>query len=160
MARLAKMLFVASVLASGCDLAGETMGPRGGTVVSEDGRFSLEIAAGALDHDVEITIEAVSCGAMEQTAVGSCYEVGPRGTAFLFPAKVTFELDADSVASVTADHLALSGRREHGWDLLADRAVDLEDGTVSASALYLSSFALVAVEDPHQGPATREPAGE
>ncbi|MBL8946376.1 MAG: hypothetical protein JNK45_24635 [Myxococcales bacterium] len=160
MARLTKMLFVACVLATGCDLAGETMGPRGGTVVSEDGRFSLEIAPGALDHDVEVTIATVACGAMDQTALGSCYEVGPRGTAFLFPARVTFELDADGVAGVTVDHLALSGRREHGWDLLADRAVDLEDGTVSASALYLSSFALVSVEDAHHGAATREPAGE
>lgn len=160
MARLTKMLFVACVLGAGCDLAGETMGPRGGTVVSEDGRFSLEIAPGALDHDVEITIATVACGAMDQTAVGACYEVGPRGTAFLFPAKVTFELDGDSLAGVRADHLALSGRREHGWDLLADRAVDLEDGTVSASALYLSSFALVAVEDPRPGAASREPAGE
>ena len=155
MAPLAKILFVASILAAGCDLAGETIGPRGGVVVSEDGRFSVEIAAGALDRDVDITIEAVSCGETDGLALGPCYEVGPRGTAFLFPAKVTMELDAGEFDAVSADRLALSSRREQHWDLLADRKVDLDDGTVSASASYLSSFAVVSMADEPHGSATR-----
>lgn len=159
MARLANMLFVAGFLAAGCDLDGQVVGPRGGTVVSEDGRFSIEIAPGALEREVEITISAVGCGAMAAVAMAPCYDVGPRGTSFLFPAKITFELEDAQLERVGADRLALSGRRDLDWSLLADRTIDVEDGTLSASAAYLSSFALVAVgEEKHD--AAREPAGE
>jgi hypothetical protein len=159
MTRLDTMLFSALVLATGCQPAGEVVGPRGGTVVSEDGRFSVEIAPGALDREVEITIETIPCGEMTGVAIGSCYEVGPRGTAFSFPAKVTFELDDDQIAGVTADRLALSGQKQNAWALLADRTVDVEDGTVCGSATYLSSFAVVAVDLEATPKAERDPAG-
>lgn len=164
MTRLDTMLFSAVVLATslgvGCHIEGEIVGARGGTIVSEDGRFSVEIAAGALDHDVEITIETVPCGAMKGVAIGSCYEVGPRGTAFSFPAKVTFELDDDQIAGISADELALSGQKDDDWSLLADRTVDVEDGTISASATYLSSFAVIAVDVVAEPQAERDPSGE
>src|SRR5688500_13812379 len=148
MKQLDTMLFGAVVLAAflptGCHLEGEVIGPRGGMVVSDDGRFSVEIAAGALDHDVEISIDTVPCGAMKGVAIGSCSEVGPRGTASSYPAKVTFELDDDQVAGISADQLALSGQKEDAWSLLADRTVDVEDGTICGSATYLSSFAVIA----------------
>ncbi|MBC8073513.1 MAG: hypothetical protein IAG13_34650 [Deltaproteobacteria bacterium] len=144
MARLTQISILAIVAATGCQEAGETIGPRGGTVVSDDGRFSLEIAPGALEHDVDITITAADCDAMGVTAVGPCYTVGPRGTGFLFPAKVTYELDGE-LELAELDELAVSTRREHNWKLLADRVVDVEDGTLTASAVYLSSFAIVNV---------------
>jgi len=164
MTRLHTMLLGAVVLATssgiGCHLEGEVVGSRGGTIVSDDGRFSVEIAAGALDHDVEITIVTAPCGEMKGVAIGSCYEVGPRGTAFAFPAKVTFELDDDQIDGISADELALSGQRDENWSLLADRTVDIDDGTISASATYLSSFAVIAVDITAQPQARRDPAGE
>lgn len=160
MARLDKMLIAAVVLASGCQLEGEIVGPRGGTIVSEDGRFSVEIAPGALDRDVEITIETAPCGAMKGVAIGDCYEVGPRGTSFSFPAKVTFELDDDQIAGIRADELALSSQRNDDWSLLADRSVDVEDGTICASAMYLSSFAVIALDVQAEPLAERDPAGD
>jgi hypothetical protein len=157
MTRLAKLLCSISVLVAGCDLAGQTVGPRGGTVVSEDGRFSVEIAPGALEEMVEITIEERACAAIDVDAIGPCYEVGPRGTAFLFPARVVVELDGGDIAGATGERLALSTERDAKWRLLADRDFDLEDGTLSASAAYLSSFAVVAMSDEHKpGPATRD----
>ncbi len=152
MPRLTKMALVASVLAggltAGCDAEGEEIGSRGGIVVSEDGRFSVEIAPDALDHTVDVTITTVTCGTMTERAVGPCYAVGPRGTAFLFPAKISVELDDDTLEGVPASRLALSSRRELRWDLLADRDVDIEDGTISASASYLSAFAVITVDAP------------
>ena len=59
-ARTAFALLLASTIATGCDaFDGEGIGPEGGVVVSEDGRMSLEVPAGALDETVEITIEVV-----------------------------------------------------------------------------------------------------
>jgi hypothetical protein len=144
MARLTQISILAIVVATGCQETGETIGLRGGTIVSDDGRFSLEIAPGALEHPVDITITAADCNEMGIIAVGPCYTVGPRGTGFLFPAKVTYELD-DELELAEPDDLAVSTQREHKWKLLADRVVDVEDGTLTASAVYLSSFAIVTV---------------
>lgn len=157
MTRLATMLLGVSVLVTGCDLGGQVIGPEGGIVVSDDGRFSIEVAPGALEDDVAITVEERSCATMDVDAVGTCYQVGPRGTSFLFPARVVVELDGGDIAEHASDRLALSGRRDSKWGLLADRDVDLDDGTISGSAAYLSAFAVVAIADDGQPkPAERE----
>ena len=144
MARLTKISMLAIACATGCATqGGETVGTRGGTVISDDGRFSVEIRPGALEEDVDITIEEVDCAQMSVAAVGPCYEVGPRGTAFLFPAKVTYELDDADLEG--ADSLAFKVQKNEAWKLLADRVVAVDDGTLTASAVYLSSFAIVTV---------------
>ncbi|MFO0632435.1 MAG: hypothetical protein U0168_06260 [Nannocystaceae bacterium] len=134
----------------GCQqVDGETVGPRGGTVVSQDGRLSLEIDPGALAHEVDITITPADCATMDVDAAGPCYHVGPVGTAFLLPALLTVELEPGDVESAGEDDLALSALREHDWRVLADRTYDREHGMVAASATYLSSFAVVPVPGDH-----------
>lgn len=126
--------------AAGCDAQGETVGFRGGTVVSEDGRFALEIPQGALDHEIEIVIDEVEC---DVALDGTCYEVHPLGTAFLKPARATYELGG---MDMNPEAMALVVERESDWNKLADRNVDLEDEVVAASAMYLSAFAVVSIE--------------
>ncbi len=131
-------LVLSGIALSGCESGGDTVGPRGGTIVSDDGRFSVEIRPGALEDDVAITIAEAECGSM----VGPCYEVSPAGVGFLFPAKVTFELEGEMHDGVPVDDLALIVSRGTEWTVLADRVIDHEDGTLSGSAVYLSSFAV------------------
>jgi len=148
MGQAAKVIAVLlGVVASGCETSGDTIGPRGGTVVSEDGRFALEIPAGALDDEVDITIDDVACG--EPDAVGPCYAVGPRGTAFKLPATASYELGGMDLGGVDPADLHLVVERDGSWNVLADLNVDFDGEVLEASALYLSSFGLVAV-----GPAT------
>ena len=134
-------LFAAiAAFASGCDTTGETIGPRGGTLVSEDGRFSVDIPEGALDSEVELSIEEVECELGQ--AIGSCYAVFPTGTTFLYPVEVAYELgdmDVDEDIAVVAE-------ASDGWRVLPDRGVDLEDAVVYASAMYLSEYGLAVVE--------------
>jgi hypothetical protein len=127
---------------AGCESGGETVGPRGGTVVSADGRFSVEVRPGALEDEVEIAIEEVGCDSMGAPALGPCYEVGPTGVGFLFPAKITFELEGDTHDGIDADELVLIAAHGDEWAVLADRHLDLEDGTISGSSAYLSAFAV------------------
>jgi len=134
---------VIALLALGaCEQGSDSVGPRGGTIVSEDGRFSLDIAPGALESDVDIRIEEIPCRGMDVDAVGPCYQVTPKGMGFLLPARVTFELDGSMHDGVPAEELALIVAHGSEWTVMADRSVDLEDGTISASAVYLSSFAV------------------
>lgn len=134
-------LFAAiAAFASGCDTTGETLGPRGGTLVSDDGRFSVDIPEGALDSEVELSIEEVECALGD--AIGSCYAVFPTGTTFLYPVEVAYELgdmDVDEDIAVVAE-------ASDGWRVLPDRGVDLEDAVVYASAMYLSEYGLAKIE--------------
>lgn len=129
-----------ATLAVGCDSAGETIGPRGGSLASDDGRFSIDIPAGALDSDVDLSIEEVDCEL--STAIGSCYAVFPSGTTFQLPVEVAYEIaDMD----LTED-IGVVAQGADGWRVLPDRDVDLEDAVVYGSALYLSEYGLAKVE--------------
>lgn len=144
-ALITKTAFFAAIaaFASGCDTTGETIGPRGGTLISEDGRFSVDIPEGALASEVELSIEEVECelGA----AIGSCYAVFPTGTTFLYPVEVAYELgDMDDMDRV--EDIAVVAEASDGWRVLPDRGVDLEDAVVYASAMYLSEYGLAVVE--------------
>ncbi len=72
------------------DIVSATLiGPEGGTALSADGRLTLEIPAGALSEEVEITIaEQASEGPL-----GIEWEMGPDGLEFATPARATIVMD-------------------------------------------------------------------
>jgi hypothetical protein len=145
MTHIAKLALAAAVFVTGCsEEEGTTVGPRGGVVASEDGRFTLEIPEGALEHDVEITIEEVECD--PPTAIDTCYEMGPVGLPLLFPGTIVYDVDPEELDGLTADDLTVLVEREEDWKPLADHRVDMVEAQVTASAVYLSSFAVVVVE--------------
>lgn len=126
---------------TGCDTAqdGETVGPRGGVVFSDDGRVTLEIPEGALADDVEITIERCDDG--PEDAVGPAYEIHPLGTTFTAPATLVYDLSEDM--DVPMDELTVVTHSRDGWTELADLDTDDEDQVIYASVLYLSTYAPV-----------------
>ncbi|MBV1858675.1 MAG: hypothetical protein KUG77_09715 [Nannocystaceae bacterium] len=129
-----------ATLTVGCDGAGETIGPRGGSLTSQDGRFSVDVPSGALDSEIELSIEEVECEL--STTLGACYAVLPLGTTFLLPAEIAYEVaDMD----VTED-VGVVAQAADGWRVLPDRDVDLEGAVVYGSALYLSEYGLANVE--------------
>jgi hypothetical protein len=134
-------LLLASTVATGCDLgaAGE-IGSDGGVIVSDDGRVSLEIPAGALDEAVEITIEVV---AGPDGAASDLYMMEPMGLTFERPVLVTFDYDAQTLDGADADDLTMVAHREADWAYLGDQLVDDEDQTVSASLMVLSAITIV-----------------
>jgi len=145
MKSIAYIALAASVFVTGCvEQEGVTIGPRGGIVVSEDGRFSLEIPAGALDQEVDITLDEVDCE--QPNIIGPCYDVGPVGLPLLFPGTITYELDSQMVDAFMAEELAVLTERDEDWRPLADHRVDRDAEIVTASAVYLSSYAVVAMD--------------
>ncbi len=136
-----------AVCLGACDSSAEAVGPEGGTRSSQDGRFTLDIPAGALQREIELSIDSTPCPHPE--AVGECYALGPKGIMFLLPAEVAFELSdelLDADCSVDADSLGVVTRGAQGWSNLADRDVDTSDHIIYASAMYLSTYALVPLE--------------
>jgi hypothetical protein len=138
-----------STVLAGCEAEGQTtIGPRGGVVTSADGRVTLEIPAGALDHEVVVTVGEVDEG--PEGALGTVYEIEPRFEQLHKPATITFDLAAPDIEG--AESLDLQGDMndiavvtEHAddWRSLADHEVDADAETISASVLYFSSYAIV-----------------
>ncbi len=148
-----KFLLAASLLitaAAGCDSDGATVGPRGGVVSSDDGRITLEIPAGALHRDVEIEIVEIDA---PNGAIGAAYTIEPVGTQFARPATLSYDVASDNVdrffdlaaAGVAVEDLALVTEKANRWMPMHDRHVDADGELVSASVLYLSSYALFAL---------------
>jgi hypothetical protein len=135
-------LLLTSTVATGCDLVGsvEGVGREGGVVVSDDGRLSLEIPAGALDESVEITITAV---AGPEGAASSLYVMQPMGLVFDRPVVVTFDYDAETLGDAEAGDLTIVAQREADWAYLGDQRVDEGDETLSARLIALSAVTVV-----------------
>jgi hypothetical protein len=134
-------LVLVSTVATGCDLAAaDEIGREGGVVVSDDGRMSLEIPAGALDESVEITIAAVPGPDGSQSDL---YVMEPMGLVFERPVVVTFDYDGETLGDAAADDLTLVAQREADWAYLGDQRVDDEEQTVSAKLVALSAITVV-----------------
>jgi len=144
MNHIAKIVLAAVVLTTGCSEEGTPVGPRGGVVVSDDGRFALEIPEGALDQEVDITIDEVECE--QPQAIGACYEVGPTGLPLLFPGTIVYEVDREELEGLTPEELTVLTEREEDWKPLADHRVDMAGAEITASAVYLSSYAVVTID--------------
>lgn len=133
---------------AGCE-QGETVGPRGGTVMSDDGRVTLDVPAGALSSEVEITIEVVEDA--PAGVVGTVYAIEPAGVSLLFPATLTYDLAADdddarsaAFAGLEMNDLVLVTEKADRWQPMADREVDADAEIITASVLFFSSYAVVS----------------
>ena len=135
---------------AGCDQQGETVGPRGGVVMSDDGRVTLDIPAGALTDDVEITIEAIEDA--PHGTVGDAYTIEPAGVSLLRPATLSYDLSVEDtaedrsleLAGLVVEDLVLVTDKGGRWQALADRDVDADAALISASVLYFSTYAIVS----------------
>lgn len=136
-------LVLTSVVATGCDLAGEGIGPEGGVVISDDGRMALEIPEGALDETVEITIE-VTDG--PEGAMAPLYVIEPMGLTFQRPTALIFDYEDDDLGDSEPQSMNMVAHRELDWAYLPDKKVDTEDQTITTSLMALSSVTVV-IED-------------
>lgn len=148
-ARLFAFALTATTLVA-CDAAeGTLVGPEGGVVVSDDGRLTVEIPAGALDSTVDVSIHAVEDGPEGDESAIRAYAIEPLGTALVLPATVEYDwtvegsADALSLDSSQMEDPNLVMERGTLWRALADRTVDVDAGYVTGSAHYFGVIAIV-----------------
>ncbi len=133
-----------------CDTQGETVGPRGGVIMSADGRVALDIPPGALTDEVEISIELLDDA--PQQILGSAYAIEPAGFSLLRPATLTYDLSDDidqaersfELADTDMADLVLVSEKAGRWHPMADRDLDADAALLSASVLYFTAYALVS----------------
>jgi hypothetical protein len=122
----------------------DTIGPRGGTVMSADGHLVLDVLEDALDEEVEIFVEETDC----EAAFGTCYRIEPVGTVLDVPAIVSLAYDVEDIGDTDPASLAIAIQKGDSWEPLPDRVVDLENGAISGTTMFLSTLAL---GDRHEG---------
>jgi hypothetical protein len=145
--RLFALALCTTALAACDGTEGTPVGPEGGVVVSDDGRLTLEIPAGALDDTVDVSIHRVEDG--PDGIALRAYAVEPMGTTLVLPARVEYDWTIDAPAdalsrdAVHVEDPSLVIERGPEWRTLADRSVDLDAGFVVASAHYFGVIAIV-----------------
>lgn len=141
-ARTAFAALLLTCVATGCDAwDGQGIGSEGGVVVSDDGRMSLEIPAGALEESVEITIVATE-GAEGEAPI---YVIEPMGLTFEKPTELVYEYDVEDamLGEEDPEALELVTMRELGWDYLPDRKHRADEQTISVSLMALAPVTVV-----------------
>lgn len=76
---------------------GTAIGPDGGTVTSDDGGFTVEIPAGAIDESILVSIDvsaAADVGVDESLIAGPIYQLNPDGAVFDVPVLTVRRLSA------------------------------------------------------------------
>ncbi len=126
------------------DVIPEPVDEQGGTVMTSDGNVTLDIPAGALAAETDISIfpQAVRPAA-DGLVPGTCYEFGPEGTQFSHPAEVVISYSEASLpAGCEEDSLVLNKVVGNAWEPVPGSQVNVADDNVSAP---LSSFSLYAI---------------
>ncbi len=139
----------------------QTVGPEGGTVTTADGKVTLEVPAGALQTETDITIFPQSTYPADAGVVPrTCYEFGPDGTQFDQPVQVTIAYDETSVpASTTEYHLGIRKVVGETWEEVAGSTVDTGANTASAPIDGFSGFGVFGREA-HAGDQTTGSDGQ
>jgi hypothetical protein len=114
----------------------------GGTVTAAG--LVLEIPPGALAVDTDITVGISDGAALPSAAslVASVYDLGPNGTTFLKPVKLTINVDAAKLGTKQA---VVSYLAAGNWVALSD-SVAAAGGKVGATTTHFTSFGVVGTD--------------
>jgi hypothetical protein len=99
---------------------------------------TVDIPPGALDGNVTITVAPTTTPA--SGGVGTAYEIGPMGTQFKSPVKMTFKYAGASLGGHTVTDLRAGTVVDGAWQALDTNATDPTSQTVSGTTMHLSVY--------------------
>jgi hypothetical protein len=129
----------AGVVDAGAPIGEEITAAEGGTV-EVDG-MTLDIPAGALTEDTEITVQEISKAGLPNASdiASAVFDLGPDGTQFELP--VTLSFDFDPSETPEGKEAVLAWLDGSAWTELADSQIDGE--TVTATTSHFTVFAVI-----------------
>ena len=111
----------------------------GGTLTTGSGKATLDVPAGALAADTELTVKVM---ASESGTAGSVYEYGPTGTAFSTPATLSIKY----AGSPGSGKKAVLGTYSDGkWVEIAGSSAS--GGVVTGQISHFSKFSIIIIDD-------------
>lgn len=116
------------------------MGSGGGKVTTTDGLVTVDVPAGALPTDTNITITEIPAPIAD--SVGKTFEIGPTGTQFAVPVTLSFQYGGFDLAGNAPSELEVATIANGAWVALSGQAIDTTAQIASAQTTHLSPYAI------------------
>lgn len=91
----------------------KVIGVAGGQIATPDGKMTVDIPAGAVDSDVQFTIQPIS--KTLASATGPAYRLGPEEVTFHKDVRITFSYTEEDLAGTSEDYLYLAYQDQEGY---------------------------------------------
>jgi hypothetical protein len=117
------------------------IGTLGGTLGI--GNVSVSIPAGALDHEVVVTVAPIASPL--PGSVGQAYDLGPTGTQFSKPVTVSFAYTSSELGGQSPSAFAVNTVTDNAWQAVSSPSVDPYAQVISGTTTHFSPYALVAL---------------
>lgn len=120
----------------------QTIGPDGGSLESADGSLRIDVPAGALTAEQLVSIQPISAHAHGN--VGGAFRIGPEGTTFTAPVRLTFSFAPEQVLGTSPELLRVASQNLSGfWEVHENIELDSGSGTVAIETSHFSDWSLV-----------------
>lgn len=120
----------------------KTLGNRGGTIVSEDGKLEVEIPAGALTKDIAISIQPIQNTAAG--GVGFGYRLLPHGDIFKKRVSLHFHYENELQRLSNKEAITIAFQNEKGiWSCVGHSENDTLSNTISVQTEHFSDWAII-----------------
>ncbi len=91
----------------------KVIGAGGGQIATPDGKITVDIPAGAVDRDVQFTIQPIS--KTLASATGPAYRLEPEDVTFHKDVRITFAYTEEDLAGTSEDYLYLAYQDQEGY---------------------------------------------
>lgn len=126
------------------DAVKKTIGAAGGTLASKDNTLQIEIPAGALTANTEISVQAVTNTL--PGSPGNSYRLLPETVKFTKPVKLTFKYTSKHLDSTDAEALFLAYQSQDGiWRFLPNTTLSTTAKTLTVETTHFSDWAPYAM---------------
>ncbi len=126
------------------DKVTKTIGAAGGSLASKDNTLQIDIPAGALAGNTEISVQAVSNTL--PGSPGTAYRLLPENVNFAKPVKLTFKYTDRHLDSTSADALYMAYQAQDGiWRFLPKTVLNTTARTLTVETTHFSDWAPFAM---------------
>jgi hypothetical protein len=118
-----------------------TIGPSGGTLITNDGKAEFVFPAGALNKATDITIQPITSNI--PLAVGNAYRLLPENTQFINPVILKYHYSTDEMEGTFPEAIFIAHQNTDGiWQAHGNVITDTVNKTISAQLFHFSDWGL------------------
>lgn len=124
-------------------LVQQEIGPDGGSLASDDGRFLLTVPAGALQAPTRLSVQSITATAPGAIGVSVRLEK-PAGVTFAQPVRLSFKLASFELSGVAVETLSIGSQNAQGFWETSQATLDVPTRTLSMTTSHFSDWSPLA----------------
>lgn len=123
----------------------KSIGPAGGSIVSPDGRITVDVPPNAVPGPVNFSIQPITN--LAHGGLGNAYRLEPSEQQFATPIKVSFKFDAQDLKDIIPEALAVAYQDKTGvWQAFKTINIDQATRTLNVSTTHFTDWSVWTVE--------------